>query len=361
MQEALSLAARGRFTTHPNPNVGCLIVKDNQVIGRGWHAQAGTPHAEVHALREAGALASRSTVYVTLEPCSHFGRTPPCADALIKAGVARVVVAMQDPYFQVSGRGIKRLREHGITVDCGLMEVAARRLNAGFIKRAEQGLPYVRLKMAASLDGRTALANGESKWITSAEARADVQLHRASSSAILSGAGTVLADDPMLTVREDQLPKGVYPKDMAIRSPVRVLVDNHNQLGPELKVWQHSAPVWLARTKESSEPLPEQGQQILVESTAEQRVDLNDLMQTLASRDINDIWCETGSRLGGALLEAGLVDELIVYMAPKLLGPDARGLFDLPLLTAMSDVPEFEFESIERIGPDIKIVARLTP
>ncbi|MGX5913563.1 bifunctional diaminohydroxyphosphoribosylaminopyrimidine deaminase/5-amino-6-(5-phosphoribosylamino)uracil reductase RibD [Aliidiomarina sp. Khilg15.8] len=353
MSEALALAARGCYTTTPNPNVGCVIARDGEIIGRGWHQQAGTPHAEVHALREAGALAEGATAYVTLEPCSHFGRTPPCADALLRSGVARVVVAMQDPYFQVSGRGIERLRSHDVQVDVGLLESEARALNAGFIKRATQGLPYVRVKLACSLDGRTALANGRSQWITSAEARDDVQYGRAMSSAILSGAGTVLTDNPSLNVR---LSADDYPSGLEVRQPVRVLVDNQLQINGDLKLWQAEGPVWVARPRASEASLPEQGQELVIEAGADGRIDLKALMQTLASRDINDVWVEAGARLAGALMQANLVDELIVYQAPKLLGPTAAGLLDLPPFEQMQDVPEFEFKSVERIGPDVKLV-----
>ncbi|WP_198675747.1 bifunctional diaminohydroxyphosphoribosylaminopyrimidine deaminase/5-amino-6-(5-phosphoribosylamino)uracil reductase RibD [Aliidiomarina sedimenti] len=377
MQEALRLAAVGRFTTSPNPNVGCVLVAaksatehsnesvnaNEHILGRGFHAQAGTPHAEVHALAQAGSRAAGSTAYVTLEPCSHYGRTPPCADALIKAGVARVVVAMEDPYHQVAGSGIQRLREAGIAVDVGLMQAEARELNLGFIKRAEQGLPYVRVKLAASVDGRTALSNGHSQWITGVAARQDVQLGRALSSAVLTGAGTVLADDPLLNVR---LTRDEYPTELSddidIRQPVRIVVDNSGAIGDSFKLWSAASPVWLARPHGLPKtPLPVHGEVLSVEGDTKSnasRIDLTALMKTLAQRDINDVWVEAGARLSGALLQQGLVDELIVYQAPKLMGPDAKGLIDLPEFTRMTDLPEWQFHSVQQVGEDIKLVLR---
>lgn len=359
MARALALAAKGRFTTAPNPNVGCVITNTaNKVIGEGFHAKAGTAHAEVHALQQAGERAEGATVYVTLEPCSHTGRTPPCADALIRAKIARVVVAIQDPFHKVAGRGIARLRDAGIQVDIGLMAEQAAALNRGFIKRAVTGLPYVRVKLAQSLDGRTALANGDSQWISGAEARADVQLGRAASGAVLSGAGTVLCDDPMLNVR---LQQSLYPAGMDVRQPVRVIVDNRAQIHPDLKLWSEPSAVWLARPQGlhagTDTALPDHAECLQV-AASDNRVDLHALMQTLATRDIQDVWVEAGPRLAGALLEQQLVDELIVYMAPKLMGPDARALLDLPLQQSMQTVPAFSFSEVSRVGEDIKIVAR---
>lgn len=364
MDQALQLAALGRFTTTPNPNVGCVIANaKQQLIGRGFHQQAGTPHAEVHALAEAGAAAKGATAYVTLEPCSHFGRTPPCADALIEAGVSRVVVAMQDPYHEVSGRGIARLRKAGIQVEVGLMSTQAKALNAGFIKRAERGLPYVRVKLAASLDGRTALANGQSQWITGPAARHDVQFGRAASSAVLTGAGTVLADDPLLNVRLErhELPVELA-QSIAVRQPVRVVVDNQSQIKAGLRLFDTSGPVWLARPEGASRAgLPDNATMLAIAKAGDSqttRVDLTALMKELASQGINDIWVEAGPRLSGALLAQGLVDELVVYMAPKLMGPDAKSLLELPGYTQMADVPSWQFAAVEKLGDDIKLVLR---
>lgn len=370
MAEAIALASKGRFTTPPNPNVGCVIVSpfvsssdslaEGTVIGRGYHAVAGGPHAEVHALKEAGAKAKGATAYVTLEPCSHYGRTPPCAKAIIEAGVSRVVVAMQDPYYEVSGRGLAILREAGIKVDVGLLAAEAAALNNGFIKRVTTGLPYVRVKLASSLDGRTALANGQSKWITGPVARHDVQLGRAMSSAILTGAGTVLADDPLLNVR---LSEEEYPKNMSIRQPVRVVVDNRAEIHSQLNIWSDPAPVWVARpaqyhANEHGE-LPANGEVISVEAGADGRLDLTALLRELAQRGINDVWVEAGARLCGALIAAELADELIVYMAPKLLGSGAASLLELPALNSMQEVPTFTFSEVKQVGEDIKLVLKL--
>lgn len=364
MSRALELAAKGRFTTTPNPNVGCVIAApDQSIVGEGFHAVAGSAHAEVHALQAAGSKAAGATAYVTLEPCSHTGRTPPCADALIRAGVARVVVAMQDPFHKVAGRGIARLRDAGIQVDIGLLAEQAAELNRGFIKRALTGMPYVRVKLAQSLDGRTALANGHSRWVTGAEAREDVQLGRASSDAILTGAATVLCDDPLLNVRLD---KSLYPQGLDVRQPVRVVVDNKAQIHRELRLWEDSAPVWLVRPEGSRAelssapaPLPDNALYIDIPQAADERIDLKALLKTLAEHDIQTIWVEAGPRLAGALLAQQLVDELIVYIAPKLMGPDARPLLDLPLHVSMETVPVFSFSEVSRVGDDIKLVAHL--
>ena len=425
MAEALRLAAKGLFTTSPNPNVGCVIVSSTgALVGRGFHAKAGTPHAEVHALRQAGVKAAGGTAYVTLEPCSHFGRTPPCADALIDAQVARVVVAMQDPYHEVTGRGFAKLREAGIEVQVGLFAAQAAALNRGFIKRATQGLPYVRVKLAQSLDGRTALANGQSQWITGTEARHDVQFGRAQSSAILSGAGTVLADDPLLNVRLTptnyqqgatlhralgdsalwgeiepflatldtevatfELPDSAggggsctanvfadaEPQDLEIvdvRQPIRVIVDNRQQLHRALKLWQVESPVWLAVPQAPGETSPrgETGldadfshvEYLVIAADKERsRVNLTSLLRELAERGINDVWVEAGANLAGALLTTELVDELIVYTAPKLMGPDAAALLNMPSLHSMDEVPTMRFDEVERVGHDLKIVVRV--
>lgn len=451
MAEALRLAAKGLFTTAPNPNVGCVIVSHNgALVGRGYHAKAGTPHAEVHALRQAGAKAAGGTAYVTLEPCNHFGRTPPCANALIEAQVARVVVAMQDPYHEVAGRGLAKLRAAGIEVQVGLFAAQAAALNRGFIKRATQGLPYVRVKLAQSLDGRTALANGQSKWITGTEARHDVQFGRAQSASILSGAGTVMADDPLLNVRlppieyregatlrralgDSTLFAEIEPflatvdaeaehaedaDTIEVRQPIRVIVDNQLQLHSDLKLWQVESPVWLAVPQSVSQPVLQEGSQSVSEAAPQKgpqevpqsvsqpvsqeappsfpqavphaevqnnnqhnnqhnlpaqgeylvvaadenrtRVNLTDLLRELAARGVNEVWVEAGANLAGALLTAELVDELIVYTAPKLMGPDAAGLLNLPPFISMNEVPTMRFDEVERVGDDIKIVVRVS-
>ncbi|CAM6265371.1 bifunctional diaminohydroxyphosphoribosylaminopyrimidine deaminase/5-amino-6-(5-phosphoribosylamino)uracil reductase RibD [Citrobacter sedlakii] len=354
MARALKLAARGRFTTHPNPNVGCVIVKEGEIVGEGYHHRAGEPHAEVHALRMAGEKAKGATAYVTLEPCSHHGRTPPCCDALIAAGVSRVVAAMQDPNPQVAGRGLYRLQQAGIDVSHGLMMREVEALNKGFLKRMRTGFPYVQLKLGASLDGRTAMASGESQWITSPQARRDVQRLRAQSHAILTSSATVLADDPQLTVRWTELDdatQAVYPQD-TLRQPVRIVIDSQNRVTPEHRIVQQPGETWFARTKDDSRQWPETVRTLLVPEH-NGHLDLVVLMMLLGKQQINSLWVEAGPTLAGALLQAGVVDELIVYVAPTLLGNDARGLCVLPGLEQLSHAPKFTFNEIRRVGPDV--------
>ena len=354
MARALKLAQRGRFTTHPNPNVGCVIVNDGEIVGEGFHYRAGEPHAEVHALRMAGEKAKGATAYVTLEPCSHHGRTPPCCEALINAGVSRVVAAMQDPNPQVQGRGLYRLQQEGIDVSHSLMMPEAEALNKGFLKRMRTGFPYVQLKLGASLDGRTAMANGESQWITSPQARRDVQRLRAQSHAILTSSATVLADNPKLTVRWDELSSDVqalYPKEN-LRQPLRIVVDSKNRVTPEHALVQQLGETWFARTAPDARVWPASVRDISVPEY-NGRVDLVAMMMLLGKQQINSIWVEAGASLAGALLQAGLVDELIVYLAPKLLGTDARGLCILPGLNALADAPGFKFNEIRQVGPDV--------
>ncbi|MDT8622116.1 bifunctional diaminohydroxyphosphoribosylaminopyrimidine deaminase/5-amino-6-(5-phosphoribosylamino)uracil reductase RibD [Klebsiella grimontii] len=354
MARALKLAARGRFTTHPNPNVGCVIVKDGEIVGEGFHYRAGEPHAEVHALRMAGEKAQGATAYVTLEPCSHHGRTPPCCEALIAAGVSRVVAAMQDPNPQVAGRGLYRLQQEGVDVSHGLMMNEAEALIKGFLKRMRTGFPWIQLKMGASLDGRTAMASGESQWITSPQARRDVQRLRAQSHAILTSSATVLADDPALTVRWDELnadTQALYPQEN-LRQPLRIVIDSQNRVTPQHRIVEQAGETLFARTREDERQWPENVRTLLVPEH-NGRLDLVVLMMLLGKQQINSIWVEAGSTLAGALLEAGLVDELIVYIAPKLLGSDARGLCVLPGLEKLEQAPHFKFNEIRHVGPDI--------
>lgn len=370
MHRAITLAQRGQYTTAPNPNVGCVIAHGEEIVGEGFHYRAGQPHAEVFALRAAGERAKGATAYVTLEPCSHYGRTPPCAEALVNAGVSRVVCAMVDPNPKVAGRGIKMLQEAGIDVAVGLLAQDAEALNPGFIKRMKTGRPFVQLKLAASLDGRTALANGESKWITGPAARADVQRYRAKAGAILSTSATVLADNPSLNVRWASLNPSVqqqYPEH-ELRQPIRVIIDSRNRVTPLHQLIGLPGETLLIRTQADTQTWPESVQQVLVPATAVQasiahplgQIDLSALMDTLAGYDINHIWVEAGAGLAGALLAAGLVDELILYQAPKLMGSDSRGLVDLRGLTAMAQVPELIISDVRMVGPDIRITARPT-
>lgn len=360
MARALELARRGRFTTMPNPNVGCVIVRDGEVVGEGWHQRAGEPHAEVHALRMAGEKARGATAYVTLEPCSHHGRTPPCCDALIAAGVTRVVAAMQDPNPQVAGRGLHRLHQAGIDVSHGLMMPEAEALNRGFLKRMRTGFPWIQLKLGASLDGRTAMASGESQWITSPAARRDVQRLRAQSAAILSSSATVLADDPSLTVRWSELSAETQSllDEQQLRQPVRVIIDSQNRVTPQHRLISQPGETWLMRHQPDQQSWPDDVTQIAV-PLREQQLDLVAMMMLLGRRQINSVWVEAGASLAGALLQAGLVDELIVYLAPKLLGHDGRGLCQLPGLSQLADAPAFRFSDVRQVGDDLRLT--LTP
>ncbi|WP_170457825.1 bifunctional diaminohydroxyphosphoribosylaminopyrimidine deaminase/5-amino-6-(5-phosphoribosylamino)uracil reductase RibD [Pasteurella multocida] len=356
MQMALELAEKGQFTTTPNPSVGCVLVKDGIIVGRGFHVKAGEAHAEVMALREAGENARGATAYVTLEPCSHFGRTPPCAQGLIDAGVVKVVSAMCDPNPQVAGRGLSMLSDAGIESAVGLLAEKAEWLNRGFLKRMRTGRPYVQLKMAMSLDGRTAMANGESKWITGELARADVQAERAKASAILSTSATVLADDPLLNVRWQQLPDKVKADytQAQLRQPVRVILDSQHRVQPSRRLFSLSSPVWLvSQTTRSLLEFPAHCEQIQLSASTNA---LADLMAELGQRQINTLWIEAGATLAGALIEAKLVDELIIYIAPKLLGDAARGLCKLPHLSTLAEASLWQLHSIEKLGDDLKTI-----
>ncbi|HET7775998.1 MAG TPA: bifunctional diaminohydroxyphosphoribosylaminopyrimidine deaminase/5-amino-6-(5-phosphoribosylamino)uracil reductase RibD [Azospira sp.] len=351
MARALRLAEQGLYSTSPNPRVGCVLVKDGTVIGEGWHVRAGEPHAEVHALRAAGEAARGATAYVTLEPCSHHGRTPPCAEALVKAGVARVVAAMTDPNPLVAGRGLDILRQAGIEVFSGVLENEARELNIGFVSRMTRGRPWVRLKAASSLDGRTALANGQSQWITGAEARQDGHRWRARACAILSGSGTVLADDPQLNVR------GVDTE----RQPRPVVVDSRLETPPTARLLDGRAALIATANSDPAKAaaLAARGAEVLLLPDTAGRVDLAALLQELGRRGINELHGEGGAGLNGALLTAGLVDELLLYLAPTLLGNPALGLFGLPELTSLDEQKRLVWHEVRQVGGDLRILARL--
>lgn len=354
MAHALRLAQRGLYTTSPNPRVGCVIVSNQQLVGEGAHLKAGEPHAEVYALRQAGRLAAQADIYVTLEPCSHHGRTPPCVEAVIAANPRRVIIAMQDPNPLVAGRGVEALRARGIEVVLGVMENESRALNTGFISRMTHGLPYVRCKIAASLDGRTALNNGRSQWITSEAARMDVQHWRAQSCAILTGTGTVLADNPAMTVRLEN----------TLRQPMRVIVDSQLRTPPQAKILEPtilSAPSILAYADDlghASAALIDAGAELVKLPDANGRVDLRKLLEVLAQRGVNEVLVEAGQGLNGALLSQGLVDELMIYYAPKLMGDMAKGMFAMPALTEMQQAVALEVMDVRMLGTDIRIRAK---
>jgi len=367
MRRALELAERGLATTHPNPRVGCVLEKDGRTVGEGWHEWAGEPHAEIMALRAAGSEAHDATAYVTLEPCCHHGRTPPCVEALVAARVKRVVFAIHDPDPRVNGRGAERLRAAGIEVESGLMGREAAELNAGFIKRFTAGRPWVRVKLAMSLDGRTALANGASRWITGEAAREDVQRWRARSSAVLTGIGTILADDPRLDVR---LPMA------RPRRPLRVVLDSGLRTPPGARLFEHPGEVWIftasadrarraaleargarvERLEGEGQPLAASGR---VAPDAAGRVDLVRVLGRLADEQMNEVHVEAGPTLSGALIRAGLADELLLYAAPMLLGPHARPLVELPRLDELEQAPRLEIVESAAVGPDLRI--RLRP
>lgn len=352
MSRALHLAKKGIYTTAPNPNVGCVIVKEGEIIGEGWHEKAGEAHAEIHAVKQAGNKAEGATAYVTLEPCCHHGKTPPCTEALIKAKVSRVVAAMIDPHSKVAGQGLKQLESAGIFVESGLLEEQATALNLGFIKRMQKRLPYVRCKLAMSLDGRTAMASGESKWITSAAAREDVQRLRARSGAILTGVGTVLADDPSMTVRL----KGIDSQ------PLRVVVDTNLSMPTDAKMLKEQGKTVLmtcSADESVTQVLTDAGADIHMMPYCNTSVDLKSVLQQLSDMSINDVLLETGATLSGAMLQAGLIDEIIIYMAPVLMGNNARGLFALPALDSMQDKIELDIIEQRLVGQDIRLTAKV--
>lgn len=356
MAKAIELAKCGRFTTTPNPNVGCVLVKDGEIVGEGFHQQAGSGHAEVNALAQAQSHAKGATAYVTLEPCSHYGRTPPCAEALKKAGVRRVVAAMVDPNPQVSGKGLAILAEAGIDVASGLLEAEARALNPGFFKRMETGLPYVTCKLAASLDGKTALANGQSKWITGQAARQDVQLYRAQSCAILTGADTVIMDNARMNVRQPELPI-VMPTTLALRQPIRVIIDSQNRLTPDLDIFSIATPVIIFTTKlDNQQQWPHFVSHEVVDSI-NNKVDLKQVLQRLAKMQINQVWLEAGATLAGAMAQQHLIDEYVIYLAPKFMGNDGKSLVNIPELVSMTETMELSFTDITQLGDDLRITA----
>jgi diaminohydroxyphosphoribosylaminopyrimidine deaminase/5-amino-6-(5-phosphoribosylamino)uracil reductase len=341
MGRVLALAGRGLYTTTPNPRVGCVIARDDTVVGEGWHEKAGLPHAEALALQAAGAKARGASLYLNLEPCSHHGRTPPCADAIVAAGIARVVAAMRDPNPKVAGAGFAKLRAAGIAVEQGLREDEARELNIGFVARMMRGRPWVRMKIAASLDGRTALANGKSQWITGERARADGHRWRARACAVLAGFGTVRDDDPQLNVRGVDTP----------RQPLKVVVDSKFETSPSARLLRDGKTLIAGAVRSA-------GAEIVIIPNDRGKVDLFGLTEELARRELNEIHVEAGTKLNGSLLEAGVVDELLVYLAPSVIGDSGRGMFSLPELKELSGRTALAIREVERVGEDLRILAR---
>jgi diaminohydroxyphosphoribosylaminopyrimidine deaminase / 5-amino-6-(5-phosphoribosylamino)uracil reductase len=354
MARALRLAERGLLTTDPNPRVGCVLVKAEKIVGEGWHERAGGSHAEIHALQQAGALAAGATAYVTLEPCCHHGRTPPCTQALISAGIARVVAAMEDPNPQVAGKGLAALRQAGIDTTSDVLAAESEQLNAGFVMRMRHGRPRVRCKLAMSIDGRTAMASGESRWITGAAARRDVHRLRARSSALMTGVETVLADDPSLTARPDD--KAVE----AIRQPLRVILDSRLRTPSDAKLLGLPGSTLVLTAVADAEKkarLLQPGVEIVTLPSQGRRVDLQAVLHYLGTREVNEVHLEAGATLCGALLHAGLLDELVIYMAPHLMGDMACGLFALPGLVSMDQRVPLSISDIRAVGEDWRITA----
>ncbi|QJR10558.1 Riboflavin biosynthesis protein RibD [Usitatibacter rugosus] len=354
MSRAIALTAKGRDTSTPNPNVGCVLVKGGRIIGEGWHAKAGEPHAEANALAAASESPEGATAYVTLEPCSHVGRTPPCADALVKAGVARVLAALEDPNPKVKGQGGARLRDAGIGYETGLMEAQARDAHRGYLTRMTKGRPWMRIKAAASLDGRIALANGESKWITGEAARRDVHALRARSCAMLTGIGTVLRDDPELTVRD-------VPSS---RQPRRILIDSRLDIGLEARLLRGEPPIIFTVSEDKAKRalLEGLGAEVVTAPTDPAKpgkTDLAAIARALGERGFNEVTIETGAKLNGSLLAAGVIDEIVLYLAPRFFGDTAQSLFALPEFTSLEQALRPRLVDVRQVGEDLRLTLRM--
>ena len=355
MRRAIDLAQKARFSARPNPKVGCVLVSDNRVVGEGWHRKSGEAHAEINALRVAGESARGSTAFVSLEPCLHDGKTPPCTEALIDAGVARVIAAMQDPNPKVAGRGLEKLRGAGIDVQCGLMQAESEALNRGFISRMIRGRPFVCLKIAASLDGATAMASGDSQWITSEDARHDVQLLRALSGAVLTGIGTVLKDDPSLNVRDQSLGPDIL-------QPHRIVLDSTLKMSSSAKMLSLSGKTSVFCIDDRKRhDLEAAGASVVMIDSSDGCPDPGRVFEKLAQMEINDVLVEAGPTLAGALLSAGYVDELVIYQAPHMMGSETHGMIETSGLTQLDQRIELEFLDVTRVGPDLRITAGLRP
>jgi len=353
MARALRLAERGQYAAHPNPMVGCVLVRDETIVGEGWHEAAGEPHAEINALEAAGGSARGSTAYVTLEPCAHHGKTPPCVEALISAGVSNVVVALEDPFPEVAGRGIAALKKAGLGVRVGLMQSSAEQLLTGFLSRITRKRPFVRLKIASSLDGGIAMSNGESQWITGPEARADVQRLRARSGAVMTGIGTILADDPSLTVRDTTI-------DTRGKQPSRVILDNglRMPLSAEMLALPGQTLIYCV-DDENREALVAAGAEVIKVEAKAGLVDVSVVLGDLAEREVNDVLVEAGPTLAGSLISAGLIDELIIYQAPHIMGSETMGMFDTPAWTELAHRKSLDISDVRRVGADTRITARI--
>lgn len=352
MAEAIRLARHGMYSARPNPRVGCVLVSDGEVVGRGWHRKAGEPHAEINALQDAADRASGATAFVTLEPCSHIGRTPACATALVEAGIGSVIAASEDPNPKVAGAGFAMLRQAGISVSVGLLQAQAADLNAGFFSRVTRGLPFVRVKVATSIDGRTAMSSGESQWITGADARADVQRMRAVSGAVLTGVATILADDPLLTVRGGAL-------DEPGMQPLRVVLDSALRTPPDARLFSVSGDICILCVDDARKaPLEQAGAEVIKVTPDEGRPHLGQVLKLLAERKINDVLVEAGPTLSGRLLAQTLVDELVVYQAPHILGSETRGMFLTPHWTSLGQRQPLTVIDVRQVGADTRITAR---
>ncbi|XBC37559.1 MAG: bifunctional diaminohydroxyphosphoribosylaminopyrimidine deaminase/5-amino-6-(5-phosphoribosylamino)uracil reductase RibD [Buchnera aphidicola (Meitanaphis elongallis)] len=357
MKKAIKIARQGILTTSPNPNVGCIIVKNNTIIGTGWHKKSGKPHAEIYALKQAGKKAKGATAYITLEPCSHIGKTPPCCIELIKSGVSRVVISTIDPNPRVSGKGIKWLKKEGIVVTVGVISKKSENINKGFFQRMRTGIPWIRLKLASSIDGRTALNNGLSKWITSYESRQDVQTYRKKSDAIISSSSSIITDNSLLTVRKQpiqKLSKKILHSQNDIKQPLRVIIDSKNRITPSHKCIKEPGKTLLIRLQNDNKDWPKNVEQIVLNNT-QSKINLIELLKFLGKREINTVLVESGASLSGAFLKLNVINEIIIYIAPKLLGHYAKPLFILKNYQKLSLVPKFHFKNIIKIGKDIKL------
>ncbi|WDI78952.1 bifunctional diaminohydroxyphosphoribosylaminopyrimidine deaminase/5-amino-6-(5-phosphoribosylamino)uracil reductase RibD [Candidatus Purcelliella pentastirinorum] len=364
MNHAIKLAYLGKYTTSPNPNVGCVIVKNNNIVGEGWHIKAGSDHAEINALKMAGHKSNGATAYITMEPCNHYGRTPPCCKELIKSGIKKVIISTLDPNPKISGKGLLELKKNGIIVEIGLLKKKAERINKGFFKRMKKGMPFVQLKLAISIDGKTALANGQSKWITSITSRNDVQKFRMLNDAILSTSKTIISDNSKLIIQKKFFSnrKILISTNKHIRinilQPLRIIIDSKNLITPMYNLFNYKSKIWLIRLKKDNNIWPKYVKQIILNSS-NKIIDLVKLMYMIGKTNINNLWVESGASLAGSLIKLKLVDELILYVAPKILGDLSRSSFIIPKIKMISEGYKFKFNDIKYIGSDLRII--LTP